>query len=278
LDLNAEIALATLWIVQLLIAPGTHVAGTIGASGNNSIGITGINWNSGILPVRVLGKCGGYASDLADSMLWAAGIAVDGVPTNAHPARVLNMSLSGAGSCLRSIQSAVNQVSSVGAVIVVSAGNSSTDANGFYPANCDGVITTAATDINGERASYSNYGLNVMISAPGGTMSYTNDPNGILSTFNTGLSVPAIDSYAYYQGTSMAVPHVSGVISLMLSVNPDLTPRQIHALLQTTARSFPSGSTCTISDCGAGILDAEAAVTAASNPFQDFRCRVAGPY
>ena len=242
---------------------GTHTAGTIGASGNNGIGVAGINWVSKILPVRVLGKCGGYNSDIADGMRWAAGLTVSGVPTNTHPARVLNLSLGGAGACPATYQNAINAITAAGAVVVVAAGNSNADASGFNPADCSGVITVAATNINGSRAYYSNYGSIVKISAPGGAQSYANDPNGILSTLNTGTTVPVADTYIFYQGTSMAAPHVTGVVSLMLSVNPSLTPTQVLQILQSSAKAFPGGGTCTTSICGSGILDAGAAIKAA---------------
>ncbi len=241
---------------------GTHTAGTIGAASNNGIGIAGINWNSKILPVRVLGKCGGYTSDIVDGMRWAAGLSVTGVPTNAYPAKVLNLSLGGSGACSTIWQGAVNDVNTAGAVVVVAAGNNNADAGNFSPANCNGVITVAATNINGSRAFYSNYGSKVEISAPGGAQSAANDPNGILSTLNTGLTSPAADNYVYYQGTSMATPHVTGVISLMFSLNPLLTPSQVLQILQSNTRPFPSGSTCNTSLCGSGMLDAAAAVNA----------------
>jgi serine protease len=240
---------------------GTHVAGTIGAIGNNSLGVAGINWNSKLLIVRVLGKCGGYFSDVADGMTWAAGLHVSGVSDNANPARVINLSLGGSGSCSTAFQNTINAIVNAGSVVVVAAGNSNTDVSGFTPANCNGVIAVAATGRTGSRASYSNYGALVKISAPGGS-----GLDGILSTLNTGTTVPVADTYAYYQGTSMATPHVTGVVSLMFSVNPSLTPAQVLQILQSTARPFPGGSTCNTSICGSGILDAGAAVLA-SLPF-----------
>ena len=236
---------------------GTHVAGTIGAASNNAGGVAGINWVSKIQPVRVLGKCGGYTSDIIDGMRWAAGIAVAGAPVNATPARVLNLSLGGTGPCGTSLQNAVNDVLSRGTVVVVAAGNSAADAGNTSPANCSGVIAVAATVRNGGKASYSNFGSKVAIAAPGG-----GNGDAILSTLNTGTTVPASDSYAYYQGTSMATPHVSGVVSLMLSANPALTPAQVLAKLQSSARAFPTGtgSDCTVALCGAGIVDAAAAL------------------
>jgi serine protease len=255
---------------------GTHTAGTIGAASNNGLGVTGVNWNSKILPVRVLGKCGGSISDIADAMRWSAGLTVAGVPANSNPARVLNLSLGGGGACSATYQNAINNVTAAGAVVVVSAGNSNADASGFQPANCNGVITTAATNRSGSRSFYSNFGSTVEISAPGGETNVTSS-NGVLSTLNTGTTVPAADSYVYYQGTSMAAPHVSGVVSLMISRNPSLTPSQVLSILQSTAKAFPGGSSCNTSICGSGIVDAGAAVSAAQPPGNAAPVVSAGP-
>jgi len=242
---------------------GTHVAGTIGADTNNGMGVAGINWVSPLLPVRVLGKCGGYVSDIADAIVWAAGLPVAGVPANLTPAQVMNLSLGGSGPCGSTFQNAINAALAANAVVVVAAGNSNADASGFSPANCAGVITVAATQAAGARASYSNFGSSVEIAAPGG-----GDGNYILSTLNDGTTSPdpAGYDYAFYQGTSMATPHVAGIASLMLSVNPSLTPAQVLAKIQTTARAFPTGTQrdCTTALCGAGIIDAGAAVAAAA--------------
>ncbi|MEO6897480.1 MAG: S8 family peptidase [Caldimonas sp.] len=237
---------------------GTHVAGTIGAASNNGAGVTGINWVSKIQPIRVLGRCGGYTSDIVDGMRWAAGIAVPGVSANATPARVENLSFGGGGMCSQTFQGAIDDVVARGTVVVVAAGNSNADVAGSQPANCNGVIAVAATMRNGGRAGYSNYGATVAIAAPGGGGS-----DGILSTLNTGTTVPAADSYAYFQGTSMATPHVAGVASLMLSVNPALTPADVLARLRASARVFPTGtgSDCNTSICGAGIVNAAAALS-----------------
>ena len=240
---------------------GTHVAGTIGAASNNSSGVSGINWGSKILPLRVLGVCGGYTSDIVDALRWASGIAIPNVPLNTTPARVANLSLGGAnGGCSATFQNAVNDVIARGMVVVVSAGNSNADASTFEPASCAGVVAVSATGRSGNRASYSNFGSKVAIAAPGGSGS-----NGVLSTLNAGLTSPGADTYAYYQGTSMAAPHVSGTASLMLSANPALTPAQVVQILQSSARRFPTGtgSDCTTAICGAGIVDAGAAVAAA---------------
>jgi serine protease len=234
---------------------GTHVAGTIGALSNNGSGVAGVNWNTKILPVRVLGKCGGYSSDIIDGARWAAGLPVTGVPANANPAKVLNLSLGGGGTCSISEQTAINEITAAGAVVVVAAGNSNVDASLVSPANCNGVITVAASDRSANKASYSNYGSVVKITAPGGSSG-----NGVLSTVNSGTTTPGSDAYASYQGTSMAAPHVSGVAALVVGRNGALSPAQTSAIIQGSARVFPVGSSCTTSTCGSGLLDAAAAV------------------
>jgi serine protease len=236
---------------------GTHVAGTIAARTNNGAGIAGIAFNAKVQAIRVLGKCGGYTSDIADGMIWASGGSVSGLPANATPSRVLNLSLGGGGSCDTTSQNAINSARSRGSVVVVAAGNENQNASNSSPANCSGVITVAATDRNGARAYYSNYGNVVTLAAPGGDVR-SSSSNGILSTLNAGTQGPGADSYAWYQGTSMATPHVAGVAALMLSVKPSATPDEIKAALQSSARAFPGSC----SGCGSGILDAAAAVAA----------------
>jgi serine protease len=236
---------------------GTHVAGTIAAKANNAFGVAGIAFNAKVQPVRVLGKCGGYTSDIADGVIWASGGNVPGLPVNATAARVINMSLGGFGACDVTSQNAINSARSRGTVVVVAAGNSNQDVSNSNPANCSGVIAVAATDRYGARSYYSNYGAAVSLAAPGGDIRGSTS-NGILSTLNGGTTTPGADTYAYYQGTSMAAPHVAGVAALMLSVKPGATPDQIKAALQSSARAFPG----VCSQCGSGILDAAAAVAA----------------
>jgi len=238
---------------------GTHVAGTIAAKTNNASGVAGIAFNAKVQPVRVLGKCGGYTSDIADAIVWASGGSVSGVPANATPSRVINMSLGGGGACDTTTQNAINSARSRGTVVIVAAGNENQNASNSNPANCAGVVAVAATDRYGARAYYSNYGSVVDLAAPGGDVRASSS-NGILSTLNAGTSGPGADSYAYYQGTSMATPHVAGVAALMLSAKPGATPDQIEAALKSSARAFPGSC----SGCGTGLLDAAAAVTAIS--------------
>ncbi|MCG8434293.1 MAG: S8 family peptidase [Gammaproteobacteria bacterium] len=237
---------------------GTHVAGTVAAETNNNNGVAGVAFNAKILPVRVLGKCGGLTSDIADAIIWSSGGSVSGVPSNSNPADVINLSLGGGGSCGSTMQSAINTARSNGTTVVVSAGNSNTNASNATPANCSGVITVAATDRGGNRAFYSNYGSTVEVSAPGGET--TTSTNGVLSTLNTGNTTPGSDTYAFYQGTSMAAPHVAGAAALLYDVDPSITPDEVLSILQSTARSLPGSCS---GGCGAGIVDAAAAVAAA---------------
>jgi serine protease len=237
---------------------GTHVAGTVAALTNNSTGVAGVAFNAKVVPARVLGRCGGYTSDIADAIVWSAGGSVSGVPANAHPAKVLNLSLGGIGSCGNTMQNAINAARSNGAVVIVAAGNSNINASNATPANCSGTVVIAAVNRNGSKAYYSNYGSIVDLAAPGGDVR-SSASNGVLSTLNMGTTTPGADAYAYYQGTSMAAPHVAGVAALMLQANPALTHSEIESLLKSSARSFPGSC----SQCGSGIVDAAAAVAAA---------------
>ncbi len=238
---------------------GTHVAGSIAAKTNNGIGVAGVAYNAKVLPVRVLGKCGGYTSDIADGIIWASGGTVAGVPANPNKARVLNMSLGGPGACDATTQTAIDGARSRGVVVVVAAGNDMADAVDSSPANCKGVITVAAVDRSGGRAWYSNFGKVVDVAAPGGDTDTISNSYGILSTRNSGTTVPGSDTYDFEQGTSMAAPHVAGVAALMLARNPALTPDEVEARLKQSARAF--AAPC--DQCGSGVVDANAAVIAA---------------
>ncbi|MGW4753259.1 S8 family peptidase [Streptomyces chartreusis] len=239
---------------------GTHVAGTIAAVTNNGKGVAGIAYGAKVSPLRVLGKCGGYDSDIIDAITWASGGTVSGVPANANVAKVINMSLGGGGACSTATQSAINAAVNRGTTVVVAAGNSNANASGYSPASCANVISVAAADRQGNRSYYSNYGTVVDIAAPGGE---TNSvaANGILSTLNSGAQGPSAENYDYYQGTSMASPHVAGLAALMKSANPALTPAQIESAIKTNSRALPG--TCS-GGCGAGLADAAKTVQAVS--------------
>lgn len=236
---------------------GTHVAGTIAAVGNNSVGVIGVAPQAQIQPVRVLSYDGGYTSDIVAAITWASGGTVSGVPSNPTPAKVINLSLGGASSCSATWQNAINGAVANGSTVVVSAGNSNTDASGFVPASCNNVITVASTTSAGERSSFSNYGSTVEVAAPG---------SGIWSTMNAGATTPGAATYASYNGTSMAAPHVAGVAALIRSLDSSKTPAQVLAAIQSSVQAFPatgSSTQCTTSLCGAGLLTASAAVSGA---------------
>ncbi|MEU2432675.1 S8 family serine peptidase [Streptomyces sp. NPDC007861] len=249
---------------------GTHVAGTIAATTHNAKGVAGIAYGAKIQPVRVLGKCGGSSSDIADAITWASGGSVPGIPANPTPARVVNLSLGGASSTCPSVyQNAINGAVSRGTTVVVAAGNSNANASGFTPANCANIINVASTSREGNRSFYSNYGSIVDVAAPGGeTRRATDTPgtvttpeNGILSTLNAGTTTQAAENYKPYQGTSMAAPHIAGLAALLESAKPALTPADIESAIKANARPLPG--TCT-GGCGAGIADAARTVNAAT--------------
>ena len=239
---------------------GTHVAGTVAAVTNNGTGVAGVAYGAKVMPVRVLGKCGGYTSDIADGIIWASGGTVSGVPTTTTPAKVINMSLGGSGACDTTTQAAINSARSRGTVVVIASGNDNDNANNYNPGNCAGVVNVASTNRSGGRAYYSNYGTSIDVAAPGGAQNSANDSNGVLSTHNSGTTVPGSDVYTYMQGTSMAAPHVAGVAALILQKKPTATPDEVESILKTTTRAFPA--TCT--NCGTGIVDAGAAVAKAA--------------
>lgn len=232
---------------------GTHVAGTIAAVTNNAKGVAGVAYGAKIVPVRVLGTCGGYDSDIADAIIWASGGTVSGVPANANPAEVINLSLGGSGACGSTTQAAINGAVSRGTTLVIAAGNDNTNVSNASPANCNNVIAVASTTSTGARSSFSNYGALIDIAAPG---------SNILSTLNSGTTTPGAESYAAYNGTSMATPHVAGVVALLQAVSTTpKTPAQVEALIKANVTPFPSTPSQSI---GPGILNAKAVVDAAN--------------
>jgi serine protease len=244
---------------------GTAVAGIIAANTNDKIWTAGVNWSAKILPVRVLGKCGGYFSDILDGVAWAAGLGVPGVPPNPYPAQIINLSIGGDQPCSLTGQIiiAAALANGITKAIVVAAGNDSEDVSNSEPANCPGVIAVAATTTTGSRTTYTNYGAGITISAPGGNNRPTvGQGTGEIVLIDTGTTVPQGSGFGYYSGTSFSAPIVSGILSLVLSVAPDISADQLKQLLVSSAKPFPAGSTCTTATCGAGIADAHAAVLA----------------
>ncbi|OAJ56913.1 hypothetical protein A6V37_30485 [Paraburkholderia ginsengiterrae] len=233
---------------------GTHVAGIMGALANNGSGIAGIAPGAKMVPVRVLNACGlGLTSDIADGIVWAAGGYDPGAPANANPAKIINVSLGGAGACDAILQSAINSAVSQGAIVITAAGNNANDAANFSPANCFNVINVGATNANGSKWVNSNFGTTVDIAAPG---------SSIWSTYNNGVRTPGTEGYAYMDGTSMAAPMVSGVAALVQAIAArSLTTAEMRNLLQKSTQPFPSGQPD--QPLGPGILDAGAALISA---------------
>ncbi|MFA5568647.1 MAG: S8 family serine peptidase [Trueperaceae bacterium] len=258
------------------VSHGTHVAGTIAMRLANSPLVAGVSRGASILPTKVLADEGfGTFEQIMAGMVWASGLAVPGysypsgwtIPANPNPAQVMNLSLGGrVGECPAELAMITSYLASQDVVVVVSAGNSSQPTGMFAPANCPGVITVAATGPYDERAYYSNFGSQVDISAPGGNFDYEYFAEATGGHFGAGVfsttKVNGADSYAWFQGTSMAAPHVTGVIALLLASDPGLGFSGVYDAITSSAIPMsadqcdrPSGE-----ECGAGLLDANAAL------------------
>ena len=245
---------------------GTHVAGTVAERTNNGIGMAGVAFNAKVLPIRALGRCGGFTSDIADAIVWASGGSVAGIPDNIYPAEVINLSLGGSGTCAAASQTAINIAVSRGTTVVVAAGNSNGDVANFSPASCSNVISVAAAGIAGGRASYSNYGPLIDLAAAGGGGNVDGANGFVWQAINTSPTSPDLGnpSYGGKAGTSMAAPHVAGVVALVQSaVDTPLTPAQMETLLKSSVRPFPATPDRVI---GTGLLDAKLALDAALAP------------
>jgi serine protease len=267
---------------------GTRVVGVLGAITNNNTGIAGMTWNPYILPVRALGKCGGYDSDIIAGIQWAAGMTVTGVPDNPYPADIINLSLGGSGSCTSDYQAVLPTIiGTMGVLIVASAGNESGPVDA--PGNCPGVLAVAGLRNVGTKVGYSSFGPEVGISAPAGNcVNSTGDClRSIDTTTNTGLTTPGSSTYTNEinpnLGTSFSAPIVSGIAALMRAVNANLTPAQLIARIQSHAIPFPANTgnlpvcpaldptsqqcSCPASgQCGAGMINALNAVQEAQRP------------
>lgn len=265
---------------------GTVIAGMLAAATNNGTGVAGINHDGRVLPVRVAGKCGATVADIIDGMRWAAGLTVAGVPRNANPARVLNISFGGNAPCGREYQTTIDELRAVGVVVVAAAGNE----HGAVarPANCNGVVGVTALNRDGFKAHYANFGAALAASGiatvggddnRGGAWAPLLADSGLVSVWNDGTQGPGNAGYAALFGTSFAAPVAAGTLGLMLSVNPALTAAQLVAGLRASARPHvtsphigacsidnPGRCLCTTATCGAGILDAAQALQYASQP------------
>jgi serine protease len=246
---------------------GTHVAGIIAAE-HDFLGSAGIAPNVKLLPIRALGKDGGTISDLVKAVNWAAGVKIGGVPQNRYPVSVINLSLGAKEvvSCTGGYASIFEAAIAKGITVIAAAGNESR-ASLSFPGNCDGVITVVATQALGDRATYSNYGTGTLLSAPGGEFNIgsTESPDsrgGIISSWVDASNLP---SYRLSEGTSMATPVVSGIVALMYSMQPNITPARVRAILEDSVRPFAPTSNCAIiGGCGAGIINAQLALARTS--------------
>lgn len=275
---------------------GTHVAGTIAALTNNGIGVASVAPDSVILPVRVLGPCGGSSTSIADAIMWTAGATVAGAANNTVEVDVINMSLGGVrpSTCPNIYRDALNYAHGQGISVVVAAGNDDADVTlaggvGYTMGNCSTNLIVVGgigplgrrggvANSGGTQAGHgSNHGTRVDVAAPMGT-GWSPGTDQVLSTVNTGATVPSAPGYAYYYGTSMASPHVAGVVALMQSAAEEkLTPAQVKEFLMTTARPFPAPVDKPV---GVGIVDADAAVVYAIEgppPPCDPEVEVCGP-
>jgi serine protease len=265
---------------------GTRVVGILGAITNNATGIAGMTWSPYILPVRALGKCGGYDSDIMIAMQWAAGMTVSGVPDTPFPADIINLSLGGSGACLSDYQAVINTLNAMGVLIVASAGNSSGPVES--PANCQGVLAVAGLRNVGTKVGYSSFGAEVGVSAPAGNCVNSSGAclRSIDTTTNTGLTTPEDNTYTNQVnpnlGTSFSAPIVSGIAALMRAVNGNLAPAQLIARIEASASPFPANTAnlpvcpatdpssgqcaCVTGQCGTGMVNAYQAVQAAQNP------------
>lgn len=245
---------------------GTHVSGTVAAVSNNQIGVAGVAWNAKIMPLRVLGVGGGTDYDINQAMRYAARLSNDSGRLPERKADVINFSLGGEGSSM-STQLAINDVRAAGVIIVAAAGNSASNTP-FYPAAYQGVVSVSAVDTQKHLAPYSNFGSSVDVAAPGGDTSVDRNgdgfADGVLSTLASGDAASNSLAYTYqlYQGTSMATPHVAGVVALMKAVDPALSPDSFDKLLQDGKLTQDIGAAGKDDQFGYGLINAQMAVNA----------------
>jgi len=240
---------------------GSHVAGTIGAATNNATGVTGVGWNTRIMPMRVLGVGGGTSYDVEQAVRYAARLSNDSNTLPAQKADIINLSLGGPGG--GATPQAYTDARNAGVIIVAAAGNESSSTL-FYPASYSGVVSVSAVDLNKNLAFYSNFGSTIDIAAPGGDASQNLNgdsyPDGILSTQGSDFSSPLQFTYGIKQGTSMAAPHVAGIVALMKSEYPAMTPVIFDTILQSGVMTEDLGVAGLDQNYGYGLIDALDAV------------------
>lgn len=241
---------------------GTHVAGTVAADTNNGQGVAGVSWGAKIMPLRVLGEGGGTEYDILQALLYAAGLENDSKRLPRRKADIINLSLGGPGSSQAS-REVIRRVREAGVIIIAAAGNENTSAPS-YPAAYDGVVSVSAVDIEKRLAPYSNYGSTIDVAAPGGDVTKDRNgdgyPDGVLSTVGGDTDGRISYSYTFYQGTSMAAPHVAGVAALMKAVWPAMGPNEFDRALSSGAIVEDLGAPGRDNSYGYGLIDAYKAV------------------
>ena len=228
---------------------GSAVASVAAGNSNDAEGAAGVDWNAQLLHARALGICGGTDADIIDAIRWSAGLSVPGIPDNQNPANVVNVSLGGPTECTRAWQDVIDDLAQRDVVVVMAAGNENNNALRSAPANCANVITVGSSTLNGNVDSlFSNYGLKVAIATSG---------RNIIGASNRGVDSnnPDGNFYRTETGTSFSAALVSGAVSLMHSLDPNLGPSAVRALLHQSATEFAAGTNCDLFYCGAGILD-----------------------
>ncbi|MCU7876439.1 MAG: S8 family serine peptidase [Candidatus Thiodiazotropha sp. (ex Lucinoma borealis)] len=244
---------------------GTHVAATVAARSNDAQGAAGVAWDSRIMPIRVLGKSGGNTLDLVQGIRFAAGLSNSSGTVPLQRADVINMSLGG-GPANQTSRDAVAAARAAGVIIVAAAGNENT-AQLSYPASYDGVVSVSAVDINRNRAPYSNFGSAIDVAAPGGDLRVDlngdSRPDGVLSAGGDDSSGSVNYQLVFYNGTSMAAPHIAGVAALVKAVYPSLSPAEFDSMLAAGDLTTDIGTTGRDDLYGHGLIDAFKAVDAA---------------
>jgi serine protease len=252
---------------------GTHVGGIIAASTDNGQGVAGIMWDGNILPVRSLGlQQSGSDFDILNGILWSVGeddFQGAPIPPNNNAAKIVNLSLGGPSDPqIQTLWEDIIRIITIDdpdrygePIVIAAAGNEGRDANIVTPANIPGVITVGATRFDGEKADYSNFGNDVDVMAPGGQLNLDQDTDG----FGDGVLSLFDNAFEFEQGTSFAAPHVSGIVGLMVSIDPSLNQAGAEQLIKQSA---DAAGICNLG-CGTGHVDALATLIAAGGVIQD---------